>query len=137
MALNAVPSAKIDQLRVSEYPILRSGPTRLLDFWGPHPFLLYYSRTRGPRLPPTSAPARRRRASAPPPVSVGGMTISTRRFCASRTPSLVGTSGSASPLLIVVITAAGTPSRTSSALTASVRRSESARLYCGVPERSV
>jgi hypothetical protein len=51
--------------------------------------------------------------------------ISTRRFCGSRTPSAVGTSGLDSPRPIVVIEVAGTPSRTSSAFTASARRTES------------
>ncbi len=56
------------------------------------------------------------------------ITISTRRFWGSGTPSAVGTSGSVSPLAIVVISVAGSPSRTSSAFTESARRCDSFRL---------
>ena len=55
-------------------------------------------------------------------------TISTRRFCGSRTPSPVGTSGLDSPRPITVMEAAGTPSRTRASLTALARRSDSAML---------
>src|SRR6185437_3840998 len=63
--------------------------------------------------------------------------ISTRRFCGSRTPSAVGTRGFSLPCQLSSIAEAGTPSRTSAALTVSARRFESARLYCCVPARSV
>ena len=56
------------------------------------------------------------------------MTISTRRFCGSRTLSPVGTSSWVSPLPMTVIACAGTPSRTSASLTALARRSDSAML---------
>ena len=56
------------------------------------------------------------------------MTISTRRFCGSRTPSPVGTSSWLSPLPMTVIAWAGTPSRTRASLTALARRSDSAML---------
>ena len=55
-------------------------------------------------------------------------TISTRRFCGSRTPSAVGTSGWLSPLPTTEIAVAGTPSRTRASLTALARRSDSAML---------
>ena len=55
-------------------------------------------------------------------------TISTRRFCGSRTLSPVGTSSWLSPLPMTVIAWAGTPSRTSASLTALARRSDSAML---------
>ena len=56
------------------------------------------------------------------------MTISTRRFCGSRTLSPVGTSSWLSPLPMTVIAWAGTPSRTRASLTALARRSDSAML---------
>src|SRR5881394_1121661 len=56
------------------------------------------------------------------------MTISTRRFCGSRTPSAVGTSGWLSPRPTTAIAVAGTPSRTRASLTALARRSDSAML---------
>ena len=56
------------------------------------------------------------------------MTISTRRFCGSRTLSPVGTSSWVSPLPMTVIACAGTPSRTRASLTALARRSDSAML---------
>ena len=56
------------------------------------------------------------------------MTISTRRFCGSRTLSPVGTSRPFSPMPMTVIACAGTPSRTSASLTALARRSDSAML---------
>ena len=56
------------------------------------------------------------------------MTISTRRFCGSRTPSAVGTSRPCSPRPMTVIAGAGTPSRTNASLTALARRSDSAML---------
>ena len=55
-------------------------------------------------------------------------TISTRRFCGSRTLSPVGTSSWLSPLPMTVIACAGTPSRTRASLTALARRSDSAML---------
>ena len=55
-------------------------------------------------------------------------TISTRRFCGSRTPSAVGTSRPFSPTPMTVMAVAGTPSRTSASLTALARRSDSAML---------
>ena len=55
-------------------------------------------------------------------------TISTRRFCGSRTLSPVGTSSCVSPLPMTVIACAGTPSRTSASLTALARRRDSAML---------
>jgi hypothetical protein len=55
-------------------------------------------------------------------------TISTRRFCGSRTLSPVGTSSWVSPLPMTVIACAGTPSRTRASLTALARRSDSAML---------
>jgi hypothetical protein len=56
------------------------------------------------------------------------MTISTRRFCGSRTPSAVGTRRPCSPRPITAIACAGTPSRTRASLTALARRSDSAML---------
>ena len=56
------------------------------------------------------------------------MTISTRRFCGSRTPSAVWTRRPASPRPITVIACAGTPSRTRASFTALARRSDSAML---------
>ena len=56
------------------------------------------------------------------------ITISTRRFCGSRTPSAVLTRRPASPRPITVIAVAGTPSRTSASLTVFARRSDSAML---------
>ena len=56
------------------------------------------------------------------------MTISTRRFCGSRTPSAVGTSGSDSPTPRSTIRLSATPSVTSSRRTASPRRTDSAWL---------
>jgi hypothetical protein len=52
------------------------------------------------------------------------MMISTRRFCASRTPAPVGTSRLVSPSPWALMALCGTPSRTSSAATARARRSE-------------
>ena len=66
------------------------------------------------------------------PVPVGPsaywMTISTRRFCGSRTPSAVWTSRPCSPRPITAIACAGTPSRTRASFTAFARRSDSAML---------
>ena len=55
-------------------------------------------------------------------------TISTRRFCGSRTPSPVCTSRPCSPRPITLIAWAGTPSRTRASFTALARRSDSAML---------
>jgi NRAMP (natural resistance-associated macrophage protein)-like metal ion transporter len=55
-------------------------------------------------------------------------TISTRRFCGSRTPSPVCTSRPCSPRPITEIACAGTPSRTRASFTALARRSDSAML---------
>ncbi len=52
------------------------------------------------------------------------MMISTRRFCGSRTPAPVGTSRWVSPKPEMAIDEAGTPSLTSSALTAWARRTD-------------
>lgn len=52
------------------------------------------------------------------------MTISTRRFCGSRTPAPVGTSRWVWPNPRMVMAAGGTPSRTSSPATACARRTE-------------
>src|SRR4029453_8800943 len=65
------------------------------------------------------------------------MTLSTRRFCGSRTPSPVCTSRPCSPRPITVIACAGTPSRTRASLTAFARRSDSAMLYDSGPDVSV
>ena len=56
------------------------------------------------------------------------ITISTRRFCGSRTPSAVCTRRPCSPRPITAIAVAGTPSRTSASLTVFARRSDSAML---------
>ena len=56
------------------------------------------------------------------------MTISTRRFCGSRTPSPVCTSRPCSPRPTTEIACAGTPSRTRASFTALARRSDSAML---------
>ena len=56
------------------------------------------------------------------------MTISTRRFCGSRTPSPVCTSRPCSPRPTTLIACAGTPSRTKASFTALARRSDSAML---------
>ena len=55
-------------------------------------------------------------------------TISTRRFCGSRTPSPVCTRRPCSPRPTTLIACAGTPSRTRASLTALARRSDSAML---------
>src|SRR5215475_6066230 len=65
------------------------------------------------------------------------MTISTRRFCGSRTPSAVGTKRPFSPMPITVMACAGTPLRTKASLTALARRSDSAILYASGPDVSV
>ena len=57
------------------------------------------------------------------------MTISTRRFCGSRTPGPVGTSSCVSPKPWMPMAACGTPSLTSSACTALARRTERPWLY--------
>ena len=49
---------------------------------------------------------------------------STRRFCASRTPSAVGTRGWVSPNHSIFMMSAGTPSATSSAAASRARRSD-------------
>src|SRR5258708_38872716 len=53
-------------------------------------------------------------------------TISTRRFCGSRTPPGVGTRRPFSPMPTTEIAVAGTPSRTKASLTEFARRSDSA-----------
>ena len=57
------------------------------------------------------------------------MTISTRRFCGSRTPGPVGTSKCVSPKPWMVMAFFGTPSLTSSACTAWARRTDRPWLY--------
>ena len=54
-----------------------------------------------------------------------GKTISTRRFCGSRTPSGVGTRRSFLPRPLTTMSLRGTPRRSSAAATALARRSES------------
>ena len=54
-----------------------------------------------------------------------GKTISTRRFCGSRTPGGVGTRRSFMPRPATTMSLRGTPSRSSEAATALARRSES------------
>ncbi len=73
-----------------------------------------------------------RRLSGPPRGSRGevagaryGKTISTRRFCGSRTPSGVGTRGSFMPRPATSISLRGTPRCSRAAATAFARRSES------------
>ena len=53
---------------------------------------------------------------------------STRRFCASRTPSAVGTRGRVSPNHSIFMMSCGTPSATSSAAASRARRSDRRRL---------
>jgi len=64
--------------------------------------------------------------SAPTPTATASYrsTISTRRFCGSRTPSAVWTNGRVWPKPCVVIASRGTPKRTSSAATFCARRIE-------------
>ena len=66
-----------------------------------------------------------------------GETISTRRFCGSRTPLAVGTRLSFSPRPLTIIWFCGTPSAAIALATLLARRSESRWLYAGEPERSV
>ena len=54
-----------------------------------------------------------------------GKTISTRRFCGSRTPGAVGTRGSFMPRPVTTISLRGTPSPSRADATALARRSES------------
>ncbi len=76
-----------------------------------------------------AAPPRERRPLLPC-VVVGSYsnTISTRRFCGSRTPSGVGTSGSRSPFQAIEIISAGTPKRMIWSRTVSARCSDSPML---------
>jgi len=66
-----------------------------------------------------------------------GKTISTRRFCGSRTPSGVGTRGSFIPRPATIISLRGTPRPSRATATALARRSERRWLYPAEPERSV
>jgi hypothetical protein len=68
------------------------------------------------------------RAGLTPRLSSYCSTISTRRFCGSRTPSGVGTSRPPLPTPTTAMAVAGTPFCTSASLTALARRSDSAML---------
>jgi len=80
-----------------------------------------------PKRSGTSAVPKRPGTSAVPGVTAGdyGKTISTRRFCGSRTPGAVGTRGSFMPRPVMAMSLRGTPSFSSAAATALARRSES------------
>src|SRR3954453_22327946 len=80
-----------------------------------------------------SPPERRDPSYQPEP---GPKVTSTRRFCGSRTPSAVSTSGRLSPNASVVMTPSGMPRPARYERTFAARRCDRPTLYWSEPERS-